>query len=208
MGGLRRGRGGWAIAASRTGKSRARPDGTWARCWPRCRSPATVPCWPHVAAFARSGSARSLTITRSATSPPASACSRWSPNGIWTASQIVWRYRPAGFAGRRPLSAALWPAQPRRRRPTALLCTNFARRIRRRAGQLAVLAGPGQRVPDDAVPPGKGPACTASQLPAPAHHPGWALADQRRSTGTATGPGTSAAAFLPDVPERIGVPSP
>jgi hypothetical protein len=32
-------------------EARPRPDGTWARCWPRCRSPATAPCWPHIAGF-------------------------------------------------------------------------------------------------------------------------------------------------------------
>ena len=101
---------------------------------------------------------------------------------------------PAGTGRRdpqawRPLPAALWPAQPGRRRPTALLCTNFGRRIYQRADRLAVLAGPGQRVPVDAVPLGKGPACAASRLPAPAHRRGRARADQRGCTGAATGRG-------------------
>jgi hypothetical protein len=60
---------------------------------------------------------------------------------------------------------------------------NFAHRIRLRIGQLAVPAGPGQRIPVDAVPLGNGPECAASRLPAPAHRRGSALADQRRFTG-------------------------
>ena len=50
-------------------------------------------------------------------------------------------YRPAGPAGRWPLPAVLRRTRPGRRRPTALLCTHFARCIRRRVGQLAALAG-------------------------------------------------------------------
>jgi len=65
----------------------------------------------------------------------------------------------------------------------------FGRRIRRRAGQLAVLAEPGQRDPADAVQRDKGPACAASRLPAPARRRGWALADQRRCTDAAEGLG-------------------
>jgi len=65
----------------------------------------------------------------------------------------------------------------------------FGRRIRRRASQLAALGGLGQRVPVDAVPLDKGPACAASQLPAPAHRRRSALTNQRRSTGTTTGSG-------------------
>ena len=40
---------------------------------------------------------------------------------------------------------------------THFFCTNFARHIRRRVGQLDVLPGPGPRVPVDSVPAAQGP---------------------------------------------------
>ena len=155
----------------------------------RCRSPATAPCWPHVATSIRSGSARSPRTTRSATLSPTPTCPRWSSKGIWTAGQIVRPIQACGIrrTGGRSLlcSDRLGPVAEDRPHFYGQPGDGYCRRT----GQLAVLAGPGQRVPVDAVPLGKGPACAASRLPAPARRRGWALADQRRCTGAAKGSG-------------------
>ena len=58
------------------------------------------PCCLHIATSVRSGSARSLRTTRSATSSAAPACSSWSSNGTWTTGQIVRPIRACGI--RRP----------------------------------------------------------------------------------------------------------
>ena len=111
-------------------------------------------------------SAKSLRTTRSATSPPASACPRWSSNGTWTASQIVRPVQTSGIhrPGDRYLLRSGRLSLVAEDRPHFYVQT-FGRRICQRAGQLAVLAGPGQRVPVDAVPLGKDPACAAKSAP-------------------------------------------
>jgi len=61
--------------------------------------------------------------------------------GIWMAGQAFRLIRACGFCG--PMVATCWArrTQPGRRRPTALLCTHFARRIHRCALQLTTVAG-------------------------------------------------------------------
>jgi hypothetical protein len=103
--------------------------------------------------------ARSSRATRAATSGHTPACSCWSSPGTRTAGQRV-RLLPASG----PEAAACCARRTQRgpRRPTALFCTNFARRIRRRADQPTVpAAGPGQRVPVNPVPRGKLRQCGA-----------------------------------------------
>ena len=67
----------------------------------------------------------------------------------------------------RPLPAVHCSAQLGHRRPTALSCTNFGRRICRRAGPLAVLAGPGQRVRSTPCRWARALHARQSRLPAP-----------------------------------------
>src|SRR6516225_9751503 len=58
MGGLREGSGrlGYRSVTPPGSTPPPRPDGTWARCRPRCRSPATAPRWPHI------GDARAIRV--------------------------------------------------------------------------------------------------------------------------------------------------
>ena len=160
------------------------------------------------ATFVRSGSAGLPRATRSATSSSAPACSRWSSNGIWTAAQSVWPIHACGIHGPGTATCCALIDSAGRRRPTALLCTNFGCPIRGRTGQLAVLAGPGKRVPDDAVPPGKALHArqAGSRLPLAAKDGRSQISGDLRAQRKAQG--TSAAAFVPDAPGRIGVPSP
>ena len=101
--------------------------------------------------------------------------------GTWMAGQAFRLIRAADSAGRWPLPAAPRRTQPRRRRPTALLCTHFPRRIHRRAPPTDHRSrDPSQRVPVDPVPLRKAPACGISRLPVPAYCRSWAPADQPR----------------------------
>ena len=90
--------------------------------------------------------------------------------------------------------------QPARRRPTALLCTNFACRIRRCVGQPLPLAGAGTSGSRVTGTLGKARHAGQAGSPAPAHRRGSAPADQWRMRVRDTPGGTSAPAFLPDGP--------
>jgi hypothetical protein len=137
------------------------------------------------------------------------ACPRWSPNGIRRASQIAWPIQACGMFGLATATccALIDSARVAEDRPHFNVQTLRAVNPGL-VGQLPVLAGLGQRVPVDAVQLGKGPACAQSRLPAPLtvedgrSQISGDLRVQRKPRGT------SAAAFVPDVPERIGVPSP
>jgi hypothetical protein len=85
------------------------------------------------------------------------------------------RYRPAGFAGPATAACCALTDSARSQKTDRTFMYKLWAPLRRRTGQLAVLAEPGQRVPVDAAPRGNGPACAASRLPAPAH------AEDRRS---------------------------
>jgi len=118
------------------------------------------------------------------------------------------RNRPAGPAGRWPLPAVLRRTRPCRRRPTTLLCTHFARCIRRRVGQLAALAGSRASESRLTLTAGQGPACGVSRLPVPLTAEVRCPQISRDNRYRERPGGASAAAFVPDAPERIGVPSP
>jgi hypothetical protein len=145
--------------------------------------------------------ARSSKTAATATSPETLACSRRCA----AASQAFQLIRGSG-----PTAAACCArrTQPGPRRPTAQLCTNF--RAPRPPTSRPV--GRPSRGPDQRVPVGPAALCKHRQCgkptPAPLH-----AEDARRKISRNTGyrdtPGeTSAAAFVPDVPGRIGVPSP
>jgi hypothetical protein len=73
-----------------------------------------------------------------------------------------------GLADRRPVPAVCRRTRTAHGRPNALFCTNFARHIRRRVGQLGVLAGAGASgSPVDLVPMSKARHAgqTGSRLP-------------------------------------------
>ena len=111
---------------------------------PRCCSPAAAPRWLTGGSRAfrlRDGQLRRI----AASSPPARspmlarhADGRPGPFG---------RRGLAGPADRRPVPAVCRRTRPGHGRPNALFCTNFARHIRRRVGQLDVLAGAGPTCP-------------------------------------------------------------
>jgi hypothetical protein len=110
---------------------------------------------------------RSSSATRPAIPGHTPTCSRWSSPGTRTAGQGVRLLSASG-----PEAAASCTRQTQRgpRRPTAVFCTNFARRIRRRGGQPAVpAAGPDQRVPVNPVPRCKLRQCGAGPHPLPRH---------------------------------------
>ena len=113
-----------------------------------------------------------------------------------------------GLAGRWPLPAVLRRTQPGRRRPNAPECTHFARRISRRGGERRPSRGPGQRVPVDPVPlcEARHAGQAGSRLPLPAEDGRPQISRDMRYRETSGG--TAGAAFLPDAPGRIGVPSP
>ena len=110
---------------------------------------------------------RSSRTTRPAIPGHTSACSRWSSPGIRTAGQGV-----QVLSASEPETAACCARRTGRgpRRPTALFCTNFARRIRGHGGQpAAAAAGPDQRVPVNPVPRCKLRQCGAGLHP-PSRH--------------------------------------
>jgi hypothetical protein len=93
--------------------------------------------------------ARSSATARPAIPAHTPACSRWSSPGTRTAGQGVRLLSASG-----PEAAACYARRTQRgpSRPTALFCTNFARRIRRHGGQPAApAAGLDQRVPVNPV---------------------------------------------------------
>jgi hypothetical protein len=114
------------------------------------------------------------------------------------------RYWPAGPTGRWPLPAVLRRTQPGRRRPNAPECTHFAPASAEAAADAAPEPGsPGQRVPVDPVPLGKGPACGANRLPAPDTPPKMGARRSAAIRGTALCPAAPPAP--PSCPMRRGV---
>ena len=110
---------------------------------------------------------RSSRTTRAATPGHTSACLRWSSPGTRTAGQGV---RVLSADG--PEAAACCAGRTQRgpRRPTALFCTNFARRVLRCGSQPAAPAGrPDQRVPVNPVPRGTLRQCGACPHPLARH---------------------------------------
>jgi hypothetical protein len=84
----------------------------------------------------------------------------------------------------------------------------LARRIHQRALQLTAVAGTRASVSQSTRAAVSGPACGVSRLPVAAYRRSWRLQISRDNRYCETPRGTSAAAFVPDGPGRIGVPSP
>ena len=158
----------------------------------------------------RSGRLREITDERTISDLVAGACcSRRCSMAPGRQARPFGRYGLAGSAGRWPLPAVPRRTQPGRRRPTALLCTHFARRIHRRAVQLAAVAGTRPACPSrprTAVQRPLHAGQVGSRLPLAAEVERLQISRDNRYRETPGG--TSAAAFLPDAPGRIGVPSP
>jgi len=110
---------------------------------------------------------RSSKTTRPANPTHTPACSRWSSPGTRMAGQGVRLLSASG-----PEAAACSARRTQRglSRPTALFCTNFARRIRRCGGQPGgPAAGPDQRVPVDLIPRREFRQCGAGPRPLSQH---------------------------------------
>jgi hypothetical protein len=137
---------------------------------------------------------------------------RWStaPDSNLVAAGLLADARPAcgrqagpfgrcGLADRRPVPAVCRRTRPGHGRPNALFCTNFARHIRRRVGQLDVLAEAGPTCPGRLRTRCARADAQARRLPLPA--------GMLALTSAAICPGgRSASVFLPDAPRLTVVP--
>jgi hypothetical protein len=96
--------------------------------------------------------------------------------------------RACGSADRWPLPAAPRRTQPNRRRPTALFCTHFARRIHRRALQLTAVTGTRASVPQSTRTAVQGPCMRGKSAPGSRSLPKFGACRSAAITGTARGP--------------------